>query len=265
MPRIAIDRPDDPRIAAYVDVRERDLRGHDGCFLAEGDVVVATVLTRGRALRSLLVSDRRLAATDPLLARVPADVPIYVATQTVMDAVVGFPIHRGLLAVGERGPDHDAAALLAGLGARATVLVAIGITNHDNLGGLFRNAAAFGVDAVLLDAATCDPLYRKAIRVSVGATLVVPFARAGLATDVIATLVAHTFEVIALAPRAAEPIDQLEVGPRRALVVGAEGPGLPAAVLARARAARIDIVPDFDSLNVAVAAGIGLHALRTRP
>ena len=178
MPQVAIDRRDDPRIAAYLDVRERDLRGHDGCFLAEGDVVVATALAHGRPLRSILISARRVAASAALLAQVPAEVPIYVASQEVMDAVVGFPIHRGLLAVGERGRDRTPAELVAGLGPRATVLVVVGVTNHDNLGGLFRNAAAFGVDAVLLDAATCDPLYRKALRVSVGGTLVVPFARA---------------------------------------------------------------------------------------
>jgi len=114
---------------------------------------------------------------------------------------------------------------------------------------------------VLLDATSCDPLYRKAIRVSVGGALVVPFARCASAEAMLALLAARGFETIALAPRATERIDQLTLGPRRAIVLGAEGPGLPAAVLARTRGARIDIVDGFDSLNVAVTSGIALHAL----
>ncbi|MEZ4399047.1 MAG: RNA methyltransferase [Kofleriaceae bacterium] len=261
MAQVWIDRVDDPRIAAYVDVRERDLRGRDDCFIAEGEVVIDTALAGGRALRSVLVSDRRVEADAALLARVPAGVPIYVMPRALMQEVVGFPIHRGLLAVGERGAAPTVDQLLAGLGPRATVVAAIGVVNHDNMGGLFRNAAAFGVDAVLLDGAACDPLYRKAIRVSVGGALVVPFARAPSAEALLTALVAHDVDVIALAPRAPTRIDQLVAGPRRALVVGTEGPGLPREILARTRTARIDIVPGFDSLNVAVAAGIALHAL----
>ena len=105
-----------------------------------------------------------------------------------MDAIVGFHIHRGILAHGLRPTDPGAAALLADLPARALVLALFGIANHDNMGGLFRNAAAFGADAVLLDATCCDPLYRKAIRVSVGAALKVPFARLRPGEDAVAML-----------------------------------------------------------------------------
>lgn len=262
---IAIDRADDPRIADYLGVRDRDLAGPGAGFVAEGDVVVRVLIARGRyPIRSVLVSERRRDRLPELLAGLGPQVPVYVAAQAVMDAIVGFPIHRGLLAVGERGPDADPGALLAALPPAATVVGVVGIANHDNLGGIFRNAAAFGAAAVLLDPTSCDPLYRKAIRVSVGGALVVPFARCRSAGAMLDTLAGHGFEAIALTPRAAERVDELACAPRRALLLGAEGPGLPAEVLDRARGARIDIVADFDSLNVAVAGGIALHALRGR-
>ena len=117
-----------------------------------------------------------------------------------MDAVVGFHIHRGVLAAGRRA-EPTAEALLADLPAQALVVGLCGIANHDNMGGLFRNAAAFGADAVLIDDDCCDPLYRKAIRVSVGAALTTPFARAGSAAELADRLVAAGFEVLALSPR----------------------------------------------------------------
>lgn len=261
---IAIDRADDPRIAAYVAVRERDVSGHHGGFIAEGDVVVRVLIERGRyPLRSILVSARRRDRLGEVLAGLDPAVPVYVAAQPVMDAIVGFSMHRGLLALGDRGPALDPAALLLGSPPAATVIGLVGLANHDNLGGIFRNAAAFGAAMVLLDAATCDPLYRKAIRVSAGHALVVPFARCRSAAAMLELLAEHGFETIALGPRAAERIDQLALGPRRALVLGAEGPGLPAEILARTRSARIDLAPGVDSLNVAVACGIALHALRS--
>jgi len=259
-----VEAVDDPRIAAYVSVRERDLAGRDGEFLAEGDVVVRVLIASQRyRVRSVLVSERRWASAQPVLAGLDPGAEIFVAPQPVMDAIVGFPIHRGLLAVAERGAARDPGALLDEIGSAGvtTVVGVVGIANHDNLGGIFRNAAAFGAGAVLLDATSCDPLYRKAIRVSVGGALVVPFARCASAEAMLALLAARGFETIALAPRATERIDQLTLGPRRAIVLGAEGPGLPAAVLARTRGARIDIVDGFDSLNVAVTSGIALHAL----
>ena len=113
------------------------------------------------SVSSLLVAEKRLDRLAPLIERLASEVPVYAAGQAVMDAIVGFHIHRGILAHGARAPDPGAEALLAGLGPRALVLALFGISNHDNMGGLFRNAAAFGADAVLLDAACCDPLYRK--------------------------------------------------------------------------------------------------------
>jgi tRNA G18 (ribose-2'-O)-methylase SpoU len=203
-----------------------------------------------------------VAALRPLIDLLPDDVPVHVAGQEVMDAIVGFPLHRGMLALGRRGEESSAEALLARAGARVRVVVLFGIANHDNMGGIFRNAAAFGADAVLLDADCCDPLYRKAIRVSVGAALVVPFARLKRGEDVPALLDRHGFTALALTPSGAVDLKDLAPPARAAVLLGAEGPGLPADILARTRRVRIPMASGFDSLNVATASGIVLHHLR---
>ena len=244
-------------------MRERDLVGRARGFIAEGEVVLRVLLgpaSRCRAA-SLLIAEQRLARLAPLLAQAPPDAPIYAARQAVMDAIVGFPIHRGILAHGVRPPDPGAVALLTGLGARAVVLVLFGIANHDNMGGLFRNAAAFGADAVLLDTDCCDPLYRKAIRVSVGAALAMPFTRLSPGADAVALLREAGFTPLALSPAGETALADLERPERAAVLLGAEGPGLPAAVLARCRSVAIAMAAGWDSLNVAVAGALVLHEL----
>lgn len=258
---IRIDDPDDPRLADYREVRERDLVGRQGRFIAEGVVVLEKLIAAGRhPLRSVLVAEKRVAALKPLLAGLAEGVEVYAASQPVMDAVVGFAIHRGVLAVGARA-EADLDRMLDGLPANALVVGLVGIANHDNMGGLFRNAAAFGADAVLLDEACCDPLYRKAIRVSVGAALTMPFARAGTATELAGRLEARGFSVVALSPRGAVNLADFRPGPRTAVLFGAEGPGLPEPVMARATTVRIEMAGGFDSLNVATTSGIVLHHL----
>ncbi len=258
---IFIDDPADPRLADYREVRERDLAGRDG-FIAEGQVVLEKLVGSGRhPLRSVLVAEKRLAGLADLLAGVADSVPVYAATQAAMDAVVGFPIHRGILAVGERRP-LDADALLARLPPQALVVGLVGIANHDNMGGLFRNAAAFGAAAVLLDDSCCDPLYRKAIRVSVGAALTTPFAMAGDAGELAGQLAASGFTVVALSPQGGVDLADFEPAARTAALFGAEGPGLPQAMLDRVQSVRIPMSGGFDSLNVATSSGIVLHHLR---
>lgn len=258
---VRIDDPDDPRLEPYRAVRERDLVGRGGRFVAEGRVVLEkAVRAIPQALESVLVAEHRLDSLVGVLAGLPETTPVYAAGQAAMDAVVGFPIHRGILAVG-RSPERDPDALLAGLPERALVVGLAGIANHDNMGGIFRNAAAFGADAVLLDDTCCDPLYRKAIRVSVGAALTVPFARAGSAAALVGRLADRGFEVIALSPGGEAELRDLVRPPRVAALFGAEGPGLPPQVLARARTVRIAMAGGFDSLNVATTSGIVLHNL----
>jgi tRNA G18 (ribose-2'-O)-methylase SpoU len=179
----------------------------------------------------------------------------------VLDSVVGFSIHRGILAIGRRSPEPSADDLLTTVADRAVAVVAIGIGNHDNIGGIFRNAAAFGAQCVILDAGCCDPLYRKSIRVSVGAALTVPFARLPAGTDPIGLLARHGFEPLALSPAGAVPLAGLPRPPRAGVLLGAEGPGLPPGLLERARTVAIPMASGFDSLNVATTSGIVLHHL----
>jgi tRNA G18 (ribose-2'-O)-methylase SpoU len=258
---IRIDDPDDPRIAGFRDIRERDLTGRQGLFVAEGEVVL-NVLTSDRSLCrpvSLLLDSKRAAGLAGVLTRLAQDTPVYVAAQSVLDAIAGFHLHRGILALGEKPPVQSLETCLAGTGPDAVVVVACGIGNHDNMGGVFRNAAAFGADAVLLDARCCDPFYRKAIRVSVGAVLRTPMATGLDALAMIEGLQVAGFEAMALTPSARERLDQAPRGGRVAIVLGPEGPGLPPAVIERCRPLGIPMSAGFDSLNVSVASGIALH------
>ena len=259
---IAVTDPLDPRIAPFREVRDRDIVGRRGGFIAEGEVVL-NVLARSRLhrARALSISQARIERLSALIGAFPSDLPVYSAGQGVMDAIVGFPIHRGVLALGRRAAGPSAEALLASSPPRAVVLALFGVSNHDNMGGIFRNAAAFGVHGVLLDGACCDPLYRKAIRVSVGAALTVPFAKLAPGEGAIDLLTRHGFSALALTPSAMASLAHLAPPKRAAVLLGAEGPGLPAAVLGRARAIAIPMAGAFDSLNVATTSGIVLHHL----
>ena len=242
-------------------VRERDLVGREGLFIAEGRVVLEkAVRAIPEGLVSVLVAEHRLQSLADVLAELPVGTPVYAAAQAAMDAVVGFPIHRGVLAVG-RKPRREAEALLASLPERALVVGLVGIANHDNMGGILRNAAAFGVDAVLIDDTCCDPFYRKAIRVSVGGALTVPIARTQSGDAMVGLLRAGGFETLALTPAGQAELDDIFPAGRIAALFGAEGPGLPAAILERVSGVRIAMSGGFDSLNVATTSGIVLHRL----
>ncbi len=263
---IRIDDPEDPRIAGFRDIRERDLTGRQGLFVAEGEVVL-NVLTSDRSLCrpvALLLDRKRVGGLAGVLARLAEETPVYVAEPPVLDAIAGFHLHRGILALGEKPPVRTLEACLAEMGPDAVVVAACGIGNHDNMGGLFRNAAAFGADAVLLDAQCCDPFYRKAIRVSVGAVLRTPMAVGIDALAMVEGLKAAGFEVIALTPGAREPLDRAPRGGRVAILLGPEGPGLSPEVIARCRPVGIPMSGGFDSLNVSVASGIALHHFSRR-
>lgn len=261
MEPVRIDDPLDERVAAYVDIRERDLVGRQGRFVAEGKVVVDVLTaTRRFGVESVLVLENRLAGMQHVLARLPADVPVYVVGAAVMDRIAGFHMHRGILAIGLRGELASPDQLLGAVGQNALVAVLVGISNHDNVGSIFRNAAAFGADAVLLDKASCDPLYRKAIRVSVGAALKVPFAVADDAAIIADFLEKKGFTQFALSPRGETDIRDVQPRGPVALYLGTEGEGLPEHLMSRLHTARITMAPGFDSLNVAAASAIALHA-----
>lgn len=237
---------------------ERPSRSDDGFFVVEGPLVVRRLLESDYRVRALLVTDRGLRSLDGDLAQV--DVPVYLATQAVIDAIGGFNFHRGALASADRRPLPD----LTSLTDAADLAVMIeGVNDHENLGALFRNAAAFRAGAIILDPTTADPLYRRSTRVSMGHVLGLPYGRAQEWPGAIARLQALGFEVLALTPSAeADDIRTVAIRARQAVLVGAEGPGLSAAALAAAdRRIRVRMAPGVDSLNVATAAAIVLHHL----
>jgi rRNA methylases len=263
-----IGDPDDPRIVEFRNIRERDLTGRDNRFIAEGTVVLrmlAAAHARGGtfAAEKILLLENRVAGLAEELAGFPADVPVYVASAAVLDAVAGFHLHRGVLALGHRLRRQSASELLARLPERSLVVAACGIANHDNIGSIFRNAAAFGADAVLLDETCCDPLYRKALRVSVGAVLTVPYARGGTIESNLRDLAETGHDVWALSPSGSTEIRSIPPAARMALVTGTEGTGLPEEVLRRFRTARVAQAPGLDSLNAATATGIALYEMAT--
>jgi tRNA G18 (ribose-2'-O)-methylase SpoU len=252
---ITVDDPDDPRVAEYIGLTDAELRKRwPELFVVEGVVAIRRLAESRFPVRSALVTPNRVKDLPAL------DAPVYVASQEVMNRVAGFDIHRGALAAAERLPPADVAALLD---RARLVLVVEAVSDHENMGALFRNAAAFGVDAVLLTPDCCDPLYRRAVRVSVGHVLHVPFASV---SDPVPVLRGHGISTWALTPdSAAEPIDAVTPGSRTALVVGAEGPGLRPETLAAAdRRVRIPMAAGVDSLNVATAAAVALHRLAGR-
>lgn len=260
-----VESLDDPRVADYRNVRDADLR-QDRLFLAEGRLNVKRLITVSPyRTRSVFVTDAGLRGLRESLERLGEDAPVFLAPQRVMNAVVGYDMHRGCLAAGERAPSPEPHALLARDGS-GLVVVLEGVTNPDNVGGVFRNALAFGAGAVLLTRRCADPLYRKAIRVSMGASLRVPFAWAADGPTALTALGRAGFASVALdADRAAPLLDECPGAARLAVWLGGEGDGLSAAVVAGAqRRATIPMTGGADSLNAAVASGIALHHFRRR-
>ena len=257
---IPVTDPADPRIAAYRDIQERDLVGRGDRFVAEGKVTLGVLLSRSpHTVESILIGENRTGPLRDTLAQVPEAVPIFAASREVLDAIVGFHLHRGVLAIGRRALRRRVSAILQPGSAPSTVLALMELSNHDNVGACFRNAAALGADAVLLDATCADPLYRKAIRVSAGTTLWMPTGHAASPQEMIAAIGAAGYTPLALTPaRHAFDLYDMEIPERTCLIVGAEGPGLPESVLETCLTARLPMANDVDSLNVATAAAIAL-------
>ena len=262
---IPVESVDDPRLRDYASLNvvetRREVERRGSFFIAESELVIRE-LVRARdrwPIRSVLVTPKRFDAMADVLQPVADDgVPVFVGPMDVVRAVTGFHIHRGAVASAERGPGRDLAATVRD--ARRVVALQ-GVTDHENLGSVFRSAAAFGFDAVVLDARCADPLYRRSVRVSMGHILHVPFARVGDLDD----LRDLGLETWAMTPDPdAEPLDgAAERAPARlALAFGAEGPGLSDDWLAGAdRRVRIPIAPAVDSLNVSVAAAVAMSRL----
>jgi len=265
-----VDDFDDPRLADYRNLKDANLRLKRKRFIVEGRGNLRVLLARSRFRpESILLNQAAWAALESVLVDAAPGCPVYVAEQAVFDRVAGLAIHRGCLAAcargGEREPIELARELLDRL-ERPRVLVLESILDPDNVGSIFRNAMALGAGAVFLCPRTCDPLYRKAIRTSMGGTLCVPFARFADVVKGLAELRMLGFEILALDPdESALPYRSLEpgdLGPL-ALLLGTEGTGLTEPALHSAdRRVRIPMERGVDSLNVSVAAGIALSWFR---
>lgn len=256
---------DDERLADYAHLREPSrrmgLERAGGFFTVEGRLSVEALLASPYRVRSILVAEEHATRVATTLG---PDAVVLAVPSAAMTEVTGVHFHRGVLAVGERG-DLPAAADLVARSGRILVLEAV--NDHENIGALFRNAAAFGVDCVILDPTSADPLYRRSTRVSLGHVLRVPFARVSEQEwpSALSDLALAGITTVGLTPSvAAEPLGRLVAdGPERvALVLGAEGPGLTHLALAEVhRQVRIPMAAGVDSVNVATAAAIALAAL----
>lgn len=265
MPIVPVDSLDDPRLDDYAHLRAPSrrmaLERERGIFTVEGRLSIEMLLRSPYTVRSLFVAEEHVTRVASLVA---TSAPIYTMAAERMAAVTGVHFHRGVLAVAERPALPSVAELVAGA---TRLLVLEAVNDHENIGALFRNAAAFGVDAVVLDPMTTDPLYRRSTRVSLGHVLMIPFARVdeGEWPTALVELRGLGFTTVGLTPDPdATPLGQLVADrpARVALVLGAEGPGLsPGARSTTDRQVRIPMVDGVDSVNVATAAAIALSAL----
>ena len=264
---VIIDGPDDPRVVEYRDIGDHDRLVAQGLFVAEGRLVVERLIDTRFHIRSLLLNRAALEALGPRLENLGPETTTFVCATEDFEQLTGYNLHRGCLALAER----PAPRLLDDLLVRARSLVLLeDVGNPDNIGSVFRDAAAFGAGAIILSHACADPLYRKAIRTSMAATLRVPFATVpfpDLWTPALTRVRVAGFQLIALTlGEDAEDLRAFANRPasgRIALLLGAEGQGLRAEseALADVRV-RIPITSAVDSLNVSVAAGIALYELR---
>jgi tRNA G18 (ribose-2'-O)-methylase SpoU len=255
-----IDSLDDPRVRFYRNLKDRDLARQGGRFIAEGETVVRRLLASGYAAESVLLAARRL---DRMLPEVPEHVPVYVAESGLVNRILGYKFHSGVMAVGLRGPGPTLEGLAAGWGDDVTLVVLPEIANTDNLGSLIRISAAFGASGIILGQRCCDPFYRQSVRVSMGGVFHVPIYRSpDLLADMRALRQGRGVQFIAtVLDRDAEDLARAKRGaPRIGLVFGNEAQGLDAEhVAACERRVTIPMRLGTDSLNVSVAAGIMLH------
>jgi len=282
-PLVVVDDLDDVRLAEYRDLNDpayrRRVEAELGIVVVEGRVAVRQMLDSDLTVRSLLVDDHQVTLAYDLVAAVRSrGAKVFVVPRGRMSALVGFRLHRGVVAIADRPPDADARTVLAraartpSVGAGPPLVVVLeGLNDPENIGAVFRNAAAFGAAAVLLDPTCGDPLYRRAVRVSVGHVLHLPFARLDPWPDSLGRVRSAGFAVCALAPhptgRSAGPerLTLRRLAERRvptALLLGAEGPGLSEAALGAVDAmVTIPMAEGVDSLNVATTAAVAFERL----
>jgi tRNA G18 (ribose-2'-O)-methylase SpoU len=270
---IEVDSAADPRLADYTRLTDASLRVHleaeHGLFIAEGTKVIARAAAAGYPVRSLLLGQSRLGDL-PALAEAAGGGPVYVVPDEVAESVTGYRVHRGALASLARKPLPAVRAVIT---AAQRIIVLEDLVDHGNVGAIFRCAAALGVDAVVLSPRCADPLYRRSVKVSMGAVFAIPYARMTGWHDGLAELKSAGFQVLALTPdEGATPITSaLRAARRVALLLGTEGDGLSARWLREAdEPVRIPMNPaaraaGVDSLNVVAAAAIACHLIAQQP
>ncbi|MGZ3114484.1 TrmH family RNA methyltransferase [Streptomyces sp. H62] len=261
---LTIDDPDDPRLHDYTNLTDVELRRRrepaEGLFIAEGAKVVRRAGEAGYAMRSMLLSAKWVDAMRDIIDEAPA--PVYVVDPALAEQVTGYHVHRGALASMQRKPLPTASDLLT---ATRRVVVMESVNDHTNIGAIFRSAAALGLDAVLLSPDCADPLYRRSVKVSMGAVFSVPYARLDTWPTGLEAVREAGFALLALTPDArAKALD--EVAPHRmdrvALMLGAEGDGLSRRALAASDEwVRIPMSHGVDSLNVGAAAAVAFYAV----
>jgi tRNA G18 (ribose-2'-O)-methylase SpoU len=259
MPRIAIYTLDDPRIAMYRSLKTTNLTRRLNQFVVEGEKLLEHLLKSRFALASVLTTDR----FEPRLAgRIPDEAPVFVIPHAMINAVVGFRYHQGVLACGVRQPGPHLETIVEQCGANSTIVVCPTLNNPENLGAILRIADVFGVDAILVGGRCPDPLSRRVLRVSMGTALRLPVvATEQLERDVDRLRSRWAFErLAAVVDPTAEPLDRVVCADRLALFLGAESEGLEPEWVARCdREITIPMRPGAESLNVSVAAGILLY------
>jgi tRNA G18 (ribose-2'-O)-methylase SpoU len=254
--------PADPRLADYVRLTDvhlrRSLEAPGGLFIAEGEKIIRRAVDAGYRPRSMLVTTDRAAGAAEMAGSWPG--PVYVVPPEVAQELTGYRVHRGALASMHRRPLLSVAEVT---GQARRVVVLEDVMDHTNVGAIFRCVAALGFDGVVLAPRCADPLYRRAVRVSMGAVLSVPYARLGDWREGLGDLRAAGFRLLALTPAAdAVPIAAVPAGGRLALLLGGEGDGLSARWRGQADASvRIPMARGIDSLNVAAAAAIACYVL----
>jgi tRNA G18 (ribose-2'-O)-methylase SpoU len=268
---ITVTDPADPRLRDYVRLRDVNLRksleARHGMFMAEGEKVIRRAISVGYPVRSLLMARRWV---EPL-SDAFGDAPVYVVEDEVAEAITGFVVHRGALASMERLPLPAVTTLLGPERRPSRIMVLEDLVDHGNVGAIFRCAAALGIGAVILSPRCADPLYRRSVKVSMGAVFAIPYARMSGWRDGLEELRAAGYTLYALTPdRSATPIDEISFGDHAALMLGAEGDGLSSHWLHEAdRTVRIPMnagamTLGVDSLNVVAAAAIACHELARR-
>jgi len=250
---------DDPRLAPYRELNQRNLTRHSGRFIAEGTKVAQRLLESGWPVESLLIEESLLEEFTP---RARADTPLFVAPQEILEQIIGFNFHRGALACGCRQPQPPLPEVAAKLPPRATVVVCPDVQDPTNLGSIIRTSAAFGATAVLLGNQCADPFSRRVLRVSMGAAFKLPVLECDdLAADLRMLRSELGFEIVAtVVGKGAENLNAIPRPERLALLLGGEGHGLAAEWQQLAtRRVTIPMQLGVDSLNVAVATAIFLY------